>query len=203
MTNRQRFRPWLHIPLTLLLGGCGVVYYGYIDRPTISPAQDGWKLKFSYARWACRTCRGKIELLECQDQTISPPVLEPDEEGNSKRLLIETPVGTFETFTGFNQWRFIHDRWLPEESDDLITAAELKRGCYNHQLPDDSGEWQVPSRKKGTPGHWCRASSNSSSFWIDPALLGELAAYDQPASDGTKAAETPTPTATQPSTNAP
>jgi len=146
---------------------------------------------------------GQVEQLECHDQIVSPPVLKADKKGYSKRLMIETPVGSFEAITGLKRWRWVYNQSSLEESYEEITAEELERGYYGRRLPDASGEWRNPSRKKGTPRHWCRASSSSYSFWIDPARLEELAANDQPASDDKKAAEGPTHITSQPSTNAP
>ena len=178
-----RKRYWIVIGAPVLLGS--IYYGGCVHRTRIHTERAGWTLDFSYIRWRCPTCFGRVETMTCKGRSVPVPSFQATADGRPRRLRMYTPVGCFEWSPGTEAWRNYHHAYAVKDARDSITALELAHGYYDVSELHAGNESGVLKRKQGTPDHWCLIwtyhEQGTRGRWLDPGLIPRLD-WQQPTS---------------------
>ena len=155
---------WLCVILVPLLG----LYLAFVHRMHARVENAGWVVEFSYVPLRCTFCFGRVERFTCNGQPIPQPELSTGEPTFFRRT---TPVGNFETRSGWTEYRSHGVRKIEFASvGDPVAPDELTRRYYDCL---ESDQWPAP-RRPGTPAHWCPVSSGYGMRWLDPEAIDDL-----------------------------
>ena len=178
MSNNRRKR---HIFLVLCLApaliACAVttyvLYWKYFD-----PGENahGWHMKKKFV-WITLEPWIALDELSFEGKPIMPPSWRwVNDDGHTPIVSIQTPVGTFDTYSP-KGWTTTHQYPTPLLVNQDVSANELIQGWYDATPADTTAlaQGQGPYiRKQNTPAHWCLLATYDVARWVDPMVIDKL-----------------------------
>jgi hypothetical protein len=169
----------------VLIIAAGIFYYCCVSRVWIHQEKHGWVLDFSHVRVACPTCTGRVERLEWGGHPIAVPKVPWNQ---TPRFTMYTPVGMFEAWRPEWGWRARHWDSRTWPVNGVVTEAELAQGYYELDKGGDSTDADGPTRKRGTPDHWCLIIGEVGSRWLAPDKIDQIS-WERTKTDSTGSSE--------------
>jgi len=171
-----------YIVLTILALPVLGFYLGCMHRFHTHAEEAGWSADFTYIACGCPFCRGRVEQFTYGGQPVPLPRLDL---GHSPSFTLIAPVGHFETRAGWTEYRSHGVRMISlADGGPPVSPPALAQG---HYVVDGTSGWP-PTRRPGTPTHWCYATGADYCRWLDPKLIADL-----PWSSTTSAPSSPSP----------